>query len=235
MYHSYIYLVCTNCKKKQFIGADMEEIVNTMEFLINGARETKMAGNAGNSIAGALTGISQNVLVALKFLKKHFNHNIVLWNASEGEPIPWMIQTDDSAVGKYALFEDEWVMDDKTGQYTAPRWPSVLPEMHREYNPLLLEQIDSWKKAYQNEYILRNKLEQIVFKKDPTKVKQLTDELKSMVNDSFSVSQKPAEKDYETAVNLALAAALKDVSKRDVSTIEQLMKTIEVEVEEGVK
>lgn len=232
-YHSYIYLVCTNCNKKQFIGTDMEEIENTMQLLISGAKETKMVGNAGNSIANVLTGISENVLVALKFLKKHFNHNIILWNASEGEPIPWMIQTDDSSTGKYALFEDEWVIDEKTGKYTAPRWPSVLPEINRNSNPLLHEQVDMWKKAYQNEYILRNKLEQLLFKKDPTKIQQLTNELKKMVNDSFSVTQAPAVKDYEETVNAAIAAAIKDANKKDVSAIEELMKTIKVEVEEG--
>jgi len=230
-YHSYIYLVCTNCKRKQFIGADMEEIVNTMSTLVDGAKNTGMKGASGDFISSALIGISEHMLIGLKFLKKHFNHNIVLWNASEGEPIPFMVQTDDSSCSKYALFEDEWEINKETSKFDAPRWPSVIPVLNNHSNPNLMQEVDMWKKAYQSEYILRNSFEQIIYKKDEKRVKQLSEELKGMVSGVFSVDQNPTATDYEAAANQALAMALKNSDIKGNSAIELMIKNLKVEEE----
>ena len=68
-YHSYFYLVCTHCKVRQYIGADLEEMPGVMGTILSVATQSNMTGLSGEQVKQALQGIANHTLVLVKFLK----------------------------------------------------------------------------------------------------------------------------------------------------------------------
>ena len=224
MYHTYFYLVCTQCSVKQYIGTDLEEIRPTLDKLIGGIQATAMQGAVGESISTVLHSMGNSLLIALKFIKRHHGHNLCLWDAADDTSLPFTVQSEDDTQNSYAAYPEEWLYFPEHCDFDAPDWHShqlfPLPST-REVERLQAES-DRWKHAYQEQYQLRNKLERSIYHNNPDKQRVLAEEMKALVA-TVVANKGPLEKDYATSCEEAITLAI--AQNQNIDPCAQLMGT----------
>lgn len=232
-YHSHFYLVCTHCRVRQYIGADLEILPDVLARLTAGAQDPRvMQSPAGEQIVQALRGVGDSFTLALKFLKRHHGHPLVLWNATEETAVPFVAQAEDDVATAFALYPDEWVFDTARSAFDAPSWYNILPLGAADEVGRLQAEVDRWREAYQQEFVFRNQLEQRIHARNPEKMRVLRQELTHLVQQTFTAAPTPVTKDYEASVNEALAVALEQHVAAPGSPLESIIATATIE-EEG--
>ena len=178
-YHEELYIVCTNCKTKQYIGKDLylaKKLVSklTSHIVDNISPEHRHLASDG------LLGLGESLELILSFIKYHHNHKIVLWNSTLDED-------------QYDSYENEWIFTYGAingssvvgGSFDKPTWhgikplPSVTPA-----EDLLQAECNKWKNAYEAERITRYNLEKRQ-ESDPRKLLELKRQI-----ETFAVEMK---------------------------------------------